>query len=163
MFLKTTIRWTKIGSPGKRYYCFSDVYTLLTCCSYGFSDLSAFPFHWCCFEILIRVLTGSTEIGQIDKDLLYHVMLGLSPQYSRYLEIDYGNLTGVEQFWDCVPGEEVRHSSCLRNVRGYILMKRCIPVFCHPSGNPWFRRDPSEVSRRKGFQRYLHEFFVACA
>ncbi|KAG5293887.1 F-box domain-containing protein [Histoplasma capsulatum G186AR] len=76
----------------------------VTC--YGFSDLSAFPFHWCCFEILIRVLTGSTEIGQIDKDLLYHVMLGLSPQYSRYLEIDYGNLTGVEQFWDCVPGEE---------------------------------------------------------
>ncbi|QSS54016.1 F-box domain-containing protein [Histoplasma capsulatum var. duboisii H88] len=73
---------------------------------YGFSDRSAFPFHWCCFEILVRVLTGSTEIGQIDKDLLYHVMLGLSPQYSRYLEIDYGNLTGVEQFWDCVPGEE---------------------------------------------------------
>ncbi|KLJ06740.1 hypothetical protein EMPG_17772 [Blastomyces silverae] len=65
-----------------------------------------FPFHWCCFEILTRVVTGSTATGSIDKDILYRSMIGLSPPYARSLSISYGTLLGVEQFWASVPGEE---------------------------------------------------------
>ncbi|OJD15883.1 hypothetical protein AJ78_03901 [Emergomyces pasteurianus Ep9510] len=79
----------------------------VSCYTHGWNnDIPAFPFHWCCFEILTRVLTGSTDICKINKDILYNVMIGLSPEYERRLAIDYGSILGVEQFWGSVPGEE---------------------------------------------------------
>ncbi|OJD14272.1 hypothetical protein ACJ73_09100 [Blastomyces percursus] len=78
-----------------------------SCYIYGGGDCpSNFPFHWCCFEILTRAITGSTATGNIDKDTLYRAMIGLSPPYAGRLMISYGDLIGVEQFWESVPGEE---------------------------------------------------------
>ncbi|KAJ3455707.1 hypothetical protein MRS44_017189 [Fusarium solani] len=42
----------------------------------------------------------------VDRDLLYKVMAGLSGQYSTYLEINYGPVSGRDQFWEPIPGEE---------------------------------------------------------
>ncbi|PGH11856.1 hypothetical protein AJ79_04653 [Helicocarpus griseus UAMH5409] len=68
---------------------------------------AAFPFHWCCFEILLKVITGLTDWRRIDKDALYNVLLGLTPhKYGNSLEIDYGMIMGADQHWASIPGEE---------------------------------------------------------
>jgi hypothetical protein len=66
-----------------------------------------FPFHWCCYELLSKALTGTTDVAKIDKDLLFNVMKELAPDYTSRLDLDYGNPgPPQEQFWDSNPGEE---------------------------------------------------------
>lgn len=66
-----------------------------------------FPFHWCCYELLSKVLTGTDNVAKIDKDLLYSVMQELSVDYGKRLDLDYGNPgPAEEQFWESNPGEE---------------------------------------------------------
>jgi hypothetical protein len=67
-----------------------------------------FPFHWCCLEILARVLTGSPDVRRIDKDALYSVMSELVGWNKNRLDLDYGSISGCQEEWVCVPGEEVR-------------------------------------------------------
>ena len=66
-----------------------------------------FPFHWCCYELLSKALTGTSNVAKIDKDLLYSVMQELSADCSSRLNLDYGNPGPAgEQFWESNPGEE---------------------------------------------------------
>jgi hypothetical protein len=83
----------------------------LTCTSYTRQDphgLTVFPFHDCCLDILTEVLTSSKDVTEIDKDVLCDVMFELTTApYATYLELDCGSVTGRDQRWESVPGEEV--------------------------------------------------------
>lgn len=68
-------------------------------------DLEAlFPFHWCCYEILAKCLTGSFDDGGLDKDLPYSIMNELSPDSGggmSLLHVDYGDAGRIQhQFWE---------------------------------------------------------------
>lgn len=67
---------------------------------------AVFPFHNDCYLMLKRVQVSTKGPPPVDGDLLYKVMAGLSGQYSTYLEINYGPVSGRDQFWEPIPGEE---------------------------------------------------------
>ncbi|KAI5456951.1 hypothetical protein BGZ63DRAFT_408421 [Mariannaea sp. PMI_226] len=72
------------------------------------SEYPIFPFHWCCFELLSKALTGKTDPDLIDKDILYKVWLGLgSNDKCRLPTIDYGD-PGPDgsQYWLAEAGKE---------------------------------------------------------
>ncbi|KAG8164083.1 hypothetical protein KVR01_006001 [Diaporthe batatas] len=83
-----------------------------------------FPFHWCCYEMLSKCITGSFEassfsddgvlVYSIDNDLLYSIMQELLRNfgYKSFSNIDYGEARRMqEQTWEIEPGYEflVRH------------------------------------------------------
>lgn len=71
-------------------------------------ELPVFPFHWCCYELLLRTLTGTTDADKLDRDLLYNIMHELAPDYAKALELDYGDpCPDQDQFWCSNAGEEV--------------------------------------------------------
>ncbi|TKW48760.1 Serine/threonine-protein kinase spk-1 [Colletotrichum tanaceti] len=83
--------------PLMEYSCYSDT------CQHG----PAFPFHPCCYELLL--LNFSEQHGvpaaQLDKDLLYNVMFGLmtpSGEDALFLDLDYG--MPVDRAFDPKPG-----------------------------------------------------------
>ncbi|KAG2001111.1 hypothetical protein GB937_010499 [Aspergillus fischeri] len=81
-----------------------------TCYGSGTDDTPGpvIPFHGCCFEILTRVLTGSTDSSTIDMKLLYNVMTELSNESSSALRLNYGDDIRRAQgrYWECIPGAE---------------------------------------------------------
>ncbi|THC88264.1 hypothetical protein EYZ11_012296 [Aspergillus tanneri] len=78
--------------------------------SYGNEAASgpALPFHWCCFEILTRMLTGSTDTSNLNLDVLYNIMSALSNASSSALHLSYGDDIRHAQgrYWECIPGAE---------------------------------------------------------
>ncbi|KAL2126293.1 hypothetical protein VTI74DRAFT_1233 [Chaetomium olivicolor] len=66
-----------------------------------------FPFHNCCLDILVQVLTGSKDLANVNKDVLYDAMSGLAERSGECLDLDYGSAEGRDQYWESVPGEEV--------------------------------------------------------
>jgi hypothetical protein len=68
-------------------------------------DIPAFPMHDCCCNLLTRCL-ATKETSKIDKDILHEVMLQNKEELARELELDYGQIEGPEQFWECHAGEE---------------------------------------------------------
>ncbi|GFF42807.1 hypothetical protein IFM61606_04596 [Aspergillus udagawae] len=81
-----------------------------TCYGSGTDDTPGpvIPFHGCCFEILTRVLTGSTDSSAIDTKILYNVMTELSNESSSALRLNYGDDIRRAQgrYWECIPGAE---------------------------------------------------------
>ncbi|GAQ05353.1 hypothetical protein ALT_2674 [Aspergillus lentulus] len=81
-----------------------------TCYGSGTDDTPGpvIPFHGCCFEILTRVLTGSTDSSAIDMKVLYNVMTELSNESSSALRLNYGDDIRRAQgrYWECIPGAE---------------------------------------------------------
>lgn len=43
---------------------------------------------------------------RVDKEVLYNTMSELNTNFGRALQLDYGDISGQEQDWECVPGEE---------------------------------------------------------
>ena len=76
-------------------------------CFFAFSpdESSSFPFHEECYRILAKALEHK-RYQDIDKDVLYGVMAAHTPEYGRALDISYGGISGGEQFWMCISGEE---------------------------------------------------------
>ncbi|KAK4236390.1 hypothetical protein C8A03DRAFT_16969 [Achaetomium macrosporum] len=70
------------------------------------SGLLVFPFHYCCFNILTQVLTGGNDTTKIDEDALFDTMARLVQTHSVCLDIDYGSISGQDQRWESIPGEE---------------------------------------------------------
>ncbi|OJJ96346.1 hypothetical protein ASPACDRAFT_34821 [Aspergillus aculeatus ATCC 16872] len=68
----------------------------------------AFPIHKCCFEILTRTLTGSTNMKGVRLDLLYRVMSSQCNAEASALRLKYGEdvLHAQERYWQCIPGAE---------------------------------------------------------
>ncbi|KAG2412827.1 hypothetical protein HFD88_010384 [Aspergillus terreus] len=74
------------------YFC----YTTVNC---------VFPFHLCCFKLLLYSIFNDMEFDNIDKKVLYKVMMDINPGHPR-LDLDYGDIKGPDQYWLCEPGEE---------------------------------------------------------
>ncbi|KAK3367786.1 hypothetical protein B0H63DRAFT_565679 [Podospora didyma] len=88
----------------------SNVEALDLACYYDYTGSSTvvFPFHPCCWELLVRRITGGTDFYQLNKAALYNIMTGLSSECSQRLALDYGNpCPQDEQFWGSFPGEEI--------------------------------------------------------
>lgn len=80
----------------------------LTSFSYGVFDLPdppVFPVHFECIKLLSRAIIGTADVDSIQKDILYDVMLDLTD--FSCLNLSYGDITGPDQDWQCIPGEEV--------------------------------------------------------
>lgn len=86
--------------PDAFYCCYSD---------FGNGGDIVFPFHWPCYTLLAKVLTGASDPRQIDKDLLYHSLGELCEAYASCLNISYGDPEppAAEQFWICTEGQEL--------------------------------------------------------
>ncbi|KAK4103397.1 hypothetical protein N658DRAFT_557267 [Parathielavia hyrcaniae] len=69
------------------------------------SGLLVFPFHNCCLDIFTQALTGVNNALKIDKDTLFDAMAALVNTHSACLALDYGSISGQEQYWESVPGE----------------------------------------------------------
>ncbi|KAH8812945.1 hypothetical protein F5884DRAFT_786754 [Xylogone sp. PMI_703] len=83
-------------------------------CYYDFDQGGdiVFPFHWPCYSLLARVLTGAPETSQIDKDHLYNTLNELCEGSSSHLNINYGDPEPPNgQFWECMEGQEFIVSS----------------------------------------------------
>ncbi|KAI3391427.1 hypothetical protein diail_7378 [Diaporthe ilicicola] len=78
-------------------------------CYSRFDSEPIFPFHWCCYEILAKFLTGSFDDGKLDKNLLFSVMEELATDHSCSLWVlDYdivGHMQG--QWWENHAGFEL--------------------------------------------------------
>ncbi|KAL1632887.1 hypothetical protein SLS58_011280 [Diplodia intermedia] len=81
------------------------------------SDITAvFPFHWCCFELLLKALTGTADPGMLEKDLLYSIMEDLASDCASRLDLDYGTPDPEDgQFWESRAGEEAYILDQFRN------------------------------------------------
>lgn len=76
--------------------------------------LFVFPFHWSCFEVLCRAILGQTDYKDLDKKALYDAMS--SGKTWDSISLPFGDITGNDQDWQSVPGEEVRVSFLIRNL-----------------------------------------------
>lgn len=83
------------------------------CCYINYNDQGnvVFPFHWPCYELLVKCMFGTStkaEFGKVNKDLLYNIMSGLCLSHSSPLDLDYGDPhPPVGRFWESNPGEEL--------------------------------------------------------
>lgn len=68
-------------------------------------DMPAFPMHDACYKLLSKCL-ATKEMSKIDKDVLHAVMLQNKEELANSLLLDYGQIEGPEQFWECYAGEE---------------------------------------------------------
>lgn len=104
------------------------------------TDTCVFPFHESCFEILLRVLTGSDDASRIEKDSLWNTFTIMA--LDSYLDmVDYGDISGNDQVWESIAGEEVLSNfrvsriRTLKEVPGILKMWLGVVVRCHrPNG-----------------------------
>jgi hypothetical protein len=61
--------------------------------------------HEACFKLFTRCVATRDQKG-VDKDVLYAVMMQSMSEMARHLDLDFGPITGAEQFWDCFAGDE---------------------------------------------------------
>ena len=72
---------------------------------------AVFPFHPCCWELLVRCIaggrSGADTAAPLDKDRLYLIMAGLL-QSGQRLELDFGDPEPPgDQYWCSMAGEEL--------------------------------------------------------
>ncbi|KAL2827949.1 hypothetical protein BDW59DRAFT_53213 [Aspergillus cavernicola] len=97
----------KIGQPSKRTY--------FNCYGFGTDEAPGpvLPFHWCCFEILLRTLTRTTDPKNVNLDALYDAMISMCNGTGSALRLPYGEdvARAQGQYWQSLPGAEycVRH------------------------------------------------------
>lgn len=77
--------------------------------SYGSSngDSVVFPFHENCLNLLAGCFTGVQDTSRLDKDALYDAMCRMAERYTNRLALDYGDISGQDQCWNSIAGEEV--------------------------------------------------------
>lgn len=73
-----------------------------------------YPFHWDCYKLFCRYVSGSEDTECIEKDVLYSTMRSLSSEFGHRLDLDYDEpdtMTNHEiiddQFWEVKNGEEL--------------------------------------------------------
>ncbi|KAH7123327.1 hypothetical protein B0J13DRAFT_566420 [Dactylonectria estremocensis] len=76
-------------------------------------EIPVFPFHWECYKLLAQALTGSSNTGGIDKDVLYGVMRSKTGRSDNMLGICYDEpgtakdaQLEVGRAWRSHPGQE---------------------------------------------------------
>ena len=73
------------------------------------ASLGNYPCHIPCFKMLVRAITSSEDFRQLDIYPLHRAMVHLARYgVGRGLDVDYGDKSGLDQYWESFPGEEVR-------------------------------------------------------
>ncbi|KAH6876565.1 hypothetical protein B0T10DRAFT_585247 [Thelonectria olida] len=67
-------------------------------------QIPVFPFHPPCLETFARTISPSGGIANVDKDILFDAMSQLTSYDS--LDVDYGNISGKQEIWEKIIGEE---------------------------------------------------------
>jgi hypothetical protein len=67
----------------------------------------SFPCHGLCLQIAAKAIMGSPDTRLFNPEALYNTMCDLHDEDERSLNLDYGDISGQEQYWDCKAGEEV--------------------------------------------------------
>ncbi|KAL4959786.1 F-box protein [Aspergillus stella-maris] len=116
--------------------------TYFSCYGFG-TDTSpgpVIPFHWCCFEILLRSLTGSTDVKNVNLDVLYDAMMSLCNQAGSALRLNYGEdvAQGQGQYWRCLPGVEytVHHPTNTPILTSFLRSQVQLNKSLHVSSSP---------------------------
>jgi len=75
---------------------------------WDFDDVSLgnYPCHIPCLKMLVRAITGSEDIRQLDIYPLHQAMFCLKRGGPRALRVDYGDKSALDQYWESYPGEE---------------------------------------------------------
>jgi hypothetical protein len=114
-------------------------------------DVPAFPMHDACYKLLTRCL-ATKERSKIDKDVLHAVMLQNKRELAKSLSLDYGQLDGPEQFWECYAGDEWTAADPATKLGIEEVVKSMLPakLFEQPSASSLdlaekVRRDPLAV------------------
>lgn len=81
-----------------------DNHPLYHCCEPE-TDTATFPFHEECFKLLVKCL-GYENRKEVDKDVLYAVMLQNVEKFAAHLTLHYEKLEGDDQYWECYAGHE---------------------------------------------------------
>ncbi|KAI9369861.1 hypothetical protein BJX61DRAFT_124657 [Aspergillus egyptiacus] len=108
----------KMGQAAKRTY--------FGCYGFGTDETPGpvLPFHWCCFEILLRALTGTTDPRNVNLDALYSAMMSLCNGSGSALRLPYGDdvARAQGQYWQSLSGAEysVRHPINTPDLEGYL-------------------------------------------
>ncbi|KAJ3550070.1 hypothetical protein NM208_g165 [Fusarium decemcellulare] len=75
-------------------------------CAYSPTEGLVFPFHWPCYEILARYITGHPDPKTLDKGALFRSFARVLRQYEG-LDLDYGDARiAQDQYWKSIPGME---------------------------------------------------------
>ncbi|VUC24026.1 unnamed protein product, partial [Clonostachys rosea] len=95
------------GVDMENLVCYSDI-------SEGDDERVVFPFHWDCYKLLCRYITGSEDTESIDKDILHKTMCSLTSEFGCRLNLDYDEPNTMinheiidGQFWEVKNGEEL--------------------------------------------------------
>ncbi|KAL4867041.1 hypothetical protein BDV12DRAFT_128199 [Aspergillus spectabilis] len=108
----------KMGQREKRTY--------FNCYGFGTDEAPGpvVPFHYCCFEILLRTLTGTTDPNNVNLDVLYDVMMSQCNTSGSALRLAYGDdvARAQGQYWRCLPGAEysVKHPTITPGLEEFI-------------------------------------------
>ncbi|KAK2755681.1 hypothetical protein FQN54_005830 [Arachnomyces sp. PD_36] len=92
-------------------------------------EIRLIPFHWCCYEIFSKAATGSLDVKNIDREVLYDLMSEFSD--GDDLGLEYGELLGRDQYWECVPGEEfcVTHPTDVPKIKEILQVEAASELF----------------------------------
>lgn len=66
-----------------------------------------FPCHGLCLQILAKAVVGKPDSRLLNPEILYEIMCDARKGGTSMLGIDYGDISGHDQWWNCMPGEEV--------------------------------------------------------
>ncbi|KAL3459484.1 hypothetical protein BJX64DRAFT_201134 [Aspergillus heterothallicus] len=84
--------------------------TYFNCYGFGTDEVPGpvMPFHWCCFEILLRAITGTTDPKNVNLEALYEAMSSLCNCSGSALRVSYGDdvIRAQGQYWQSLPGAE---------------------------------------------------------
>lgn len=79
---------------------------------YEDDQTKSFPCHGLCLQIAAKAILGKPDSRLLDPEVLYRVMCDdFHDGNFSSLELDYGDITTGEQYWESEPGEEVSGTS----------------------------------------------------
>jgi hypothetical protein len=67
----------------------------------------AFPCHGLCLQIAAKVILGSPDSKLLNPEVLYGAMCDVHEEDEPCLNLNYGDVHVLDQYWDCKVGEEV--------------------------------------------------------
>lgn len=74
------------------------------------NQTKAFPCHGLCLQLAAKAILGNPDSKLLDPETLYRVMCddfhGGVNGNCEFLSLHHGDIRGVEQYWECIPGYE---------------------------------------------------------
>lgn len=122
---------------------------------YEDDQTKSFPCHGLCLQIAAKAILGKPDSRLLDPEVLYRVMCDeFHDGNFSSLELDYGDITTGEQFWESEAGEEVSGTSLQHFRRVRANMQAGIVLHHQSSGVPQFApANAYQLHDRAGIER----------